>query len=69
MVLAVKGGLVSLENAYQRYNLSLDEFLRWHRQIERHVVQGLRATRVQEYRDRKRLNGSDTVAEVANSTV
>ena len=50
VVAAVRGGLLSVEDAYSRYELTLDEFLSWHRQIERHGMQGLRATRVQDYR-------------------
>ncbi|MGO8954735.1 MAG: DUF1153 domain-containing protein [Rhodomicrobium sp.] len=51
VVAAVRGGLLSLEDACSRYELTIDEFLSWHRQIERHGMQGLRATRVQDYRD------------------
>jgi hypothetical protein len=50
VVAAVGGGLLSLEDARKRYNLSIDEFLVWQRQIERHGLPGLRATKVQNYR-------------------
>lgn len=51
LVAAVRGGLLSLEEACERYKLTVDEFLSWQRSIDRHGLPGLRATRVQEYRD------------------
>lgn len=50
VVAAVRGGLISLEEACQRYRLSVEEFLGWQRMIERHGVPGLRVTRIQHYR-------------------
>jgi hypothetical protein len=50
VVAAVRGGLLTLDEACQRYNLSVDEFLLWQRMIERHGVPGLRVTRIQHYR-------------------
>lgn len=50
VVAAVRGGLLTLEDACTRYNLSVEEFLSWQRLIERHGLPGLRATRLQEYR-------------------
>lgn len=50
VVAGVRCGLISLEDACQRYRLSLEEFLSWQRLIERHGVGGLRATRLQDYR-------------------
>ena len=51
VVEAVRGGYLTLQQACERYQLSADEFLAWERAIERHGVPGLRATRVQIYRD------------------
>jgi hypothetical protein len=51
VVAAVRGGLLSLEEACDRYKLSVDEFLSWQRSIDRHGLPGLRATRIQLYRD------------------
>ena len=51
LVAAVRGGLLSLEEACERYTLTVDEFLSWQRSIDKHGLPGLRATRVQEYRD------------------
>jgi len=50
VVAAVRGGLISLEEACARYTLTVEEFLAWQRAIERHGLPGLRATRVQHYR-------------------
>ncbi len=51
VVAAVRGGLLSLDEACQRYTLTVEEFLSWQSSIERHGLAGLRATRVQQYRN------------------
>ncbi len=50
VVSAVENGTISLEQACERYSLSVEEFLSWQRAIEEHGLRGLRATRVQQYR-------------------
>jgi len=50
VVAAVRGGLLSLDEACERYQLTVDEFLSWQRSIDRHGLPGLRATRIQDYR-------------------
>ena len=50
VVAAVRGGLISLEEACERYTLTVDEFLSWQRSIDKHGLPGLRATRIQDYR-------------------
>lgn len=50
MVAAVEGGLLSLGRACDLYRLSLDEYLNWERAIRRYGLNGLRATRAQQYR-------------------
>ena len=50
VVTAVRSGLISLEEACQRYTLSVEEYLSWERAIERHGLPGLRITRLQDYR-------------------
>ncbi len=50
VVAAVRGGLISLEDALERYTLTNEEFLAWQRSIERHGMAGLRTTRLQQYR-------------------
>ncbi|NQV59981.1 MAG: DUF1153 domain-containing protein [Alphaproteobacteria bacterium] len=51
VVAAVRGGLISLEEACRRYTLSVEEFLSWQQAIDRHGLPGLRTTRTQLYRD------------------
>ncbi len=51
VVAAVRGGLLSLDEACERYKLTVDEFLSWQRSIDQHGLAGLRATRLQDYRD------------------
>jgi len=62
VVTAVRAGLLTLEDACRRYNLSVEEFLSWQRLIESHGVAGLRATRLQDYRREPDADepGSDT---------
>jgi hypothetical protein len=50
VVAAVRGGLLSLDEACKRYTLTVEEFLSWQQSIDKHGLAGLRATRVQQYR-------------------
>ncbi|HVV91871.1 MAG TPA: DUF1153 domain-containing protein [Hyphomicrobiales bacterium] len=50
VVAAVRGGLLSLEDACRRYTLTVEEFLAWQSSIDRHGLAGLRTTRIQQYR-------------------
>lgn len=50
VVAAVRGGLLSLEEACARYGISEEEFETWTRAIDRFGIQGLRTTRIQKYR-------------------
>jgi len=50
VVAAVEGGLISLGRACELYRLSVDEYLNWERAIRRYGLNGLRATRAQQYR-------------------
>lgn len=50
VVAAVRGGLLSLEEACERYRLTVEEFLSWQLSIDRHGLAGLRTTRIQQYR-------------------
>ena len=50
VVAAVRGGLLSLEEACSRYTLTVEEFLAWQFSIEQHGLAGLRTTRIQQYR-------------------
>jgi Protein of unknown function (DUF1153) len=51
VVAAVRGGLLSLEEACARYTLTVEEFLAWQRAIDKYGLAGLRTTRVQQYRN------------------
>ena len=42
--------MISLEDACNRYKLSVEEFLSWQRLIDEHGMRGLRTTRLQQYR-------------------
>jgi hypothetical protein len=50
VVAAVRGGLLTLDEACERYRLTNEEFLGWQKSIERHGMPGLRTTRIQHYR-------------------
>ena len=50
VVAAVRGGLLDLEEACRRYNLTVEEFLCWQKAIDQYGLPGLRATRIQQYR-------------------
>ena len=51
VVAAVSGGLLSVDEACQRYSLTLEEFAGWQRAIARAGMPGLRVTRIRQYRD------------------
>ena len=51
VVAAVNGGLLTLNEVLERYNLTLEEFASWQRAVDRSGMQGLRVTRIQHYRD------------------
>ncbi|MCE7026899.1 DUF1153 domain-containing protein [Jiella avicenniae] len=50
VVAAVRGGLLSLDEACSRYTLTVEEFLSWQMSIDQHGLAGLRTTQLQEYR-------------------
>ncbi|NQV47726.1 MAG: DUF1153 domain-containing protein [Rhodospirillaceae bacterium] len=50
VVAGVQSGLISLEEACDRYSLSVDEFLSWQQSLGEHGMEGLRATRTRKYR-------------------
>ncbi len=51
VVAAVRGGLLSLEEACNRYTLTVEEFLNWQMSIDEHGLAGLRTTKIQKYRN------------------
>ena len=50
VVVAVRAGVITLEEACRRYQLSEEEFLARQRAFEAHGFSGLRTTRIQSYR-------------------
>jgi hypothetical protein len=57
VVAAVNGGLLSVREACDRYGLTLEELASWQRAIDREGMPGLRATRVQHYRQAHEREG------------
>jgi len=54
VVAAVRGGLISLDEACTRYALTVEEFLSWQTAVRQFGLDGLRATHAQEYRHASR---------------
>jgi transposase-like protein len=50
VVEAVQKGVISLEEACRRYDISIEEFLNWQRLVDAHGIAGLKATQAQRYR-------------------
>ena len=50
VVAAVNGGLLNVDEACERYGLSLEEFAGWQRAVDRSGMPGLRVTRIQHYK-------------------
>ena len=50
VVAAVNGGLLSVDDACERYGLTLEEFATWQRAVDRSGMAGLRVTRIQHYK-------------------
>jgi len=53
VVAAVLAGVITVEEACRRYQLSEEELLAWQRAFEAHGLRGLSATRIHFYRDRR----------------
>ncbi|MDP3674153.1 MAG: DUF1153 domain-containing protein [Novosphingobium sp.] len=51
VVAAVNGGLLTIDEACDRYSLTVEEFVSWQRAVDRSGMPGLRVTRLQHYRD------------------
>lgn len=50
VVAAVNGGLLSVDEVCDRYNLTVEEFASWQRAVDRSGMPGLRVTRIQHYK-------------------
>jgi hypothetical protein len=51
LVAAVDGGLLTIEEVCEQYNMTVEEFVAWQRGVERLGMRGLWVTRAQEYRE------------------
>jgi hypothetical protein len=49
VVAAVRGGLLSLEQASERYALTAEEFMAWRNAVDRFGLAGLRATHARDH--------------------
>jgi hypothetical protein len=59
VVAAVKGGLLTMEEACTRYSLSVEEYLSWQAAVDQHGLAGLRTTKLQDYRAEMALKLGD----------
>ena len=50
VVAAVNGGLMTVDEVCDRYNLTVEEFAGWQRAVDRSGMPGLRVTRIQHYK-------------------
>jgi Protein of unknown function (DUF1153) len=51
VVAAVRAGVITVQEACRRYQLSEEEFSAWQRAFDAYGLRGLRTTRIQSYRD------------------
>jgi hypothetical protein len=58
LVAAVEAGIISLDEALDRYSVSPEEFESWQRSLRRHGIYGLRTTRSQIYRVERESGGN-----------
>ena len=59
VVAAIKGGLLTGDEACERYSLTFEELALWQTSVDRSGMQGLRVTRIQHYRDKYRRQEFD----------
>lgn len=50
VVAAVNGGMLTVDEVCERYNLTVEEFAGWQRAVDRSGMPGLRVTRIQHYK-------------------
>jgi hypothetical protein len=56
VVSAVRGGLLSLEEACNRYGLTIEEIMAWQSSLDRYGLAGLKIKRIDYYRRRDAIN-------------
>jgi transposase-like protein len=66
VVAAVRRGGLTIEEACRVYQLSEEELLSWDRAFELHGLAGLRVTRIQQYRSRRRARVALRIAKLAD---
>jgi len=54
LISAIRGGILTIEEASSRYRLTLDELAEWQTAFERHGQKGLKATLIQQFRHVRR---------------
>lgn len=52
VVAAINGGLLTMDEACERYRLSVEELASWQQALDRAGIPGLRITKLQHYRGR-----------------
>jgi hypothetical protein len=50
LIAAIRGGLITVDEACQRYRLTIDELGEWQSALDRHGARGLKVTLLQQYR-------------------
>ena len=65
VVVLVRSGSMTIDEACRAYQLSEEEFLSWARAFETHGVAGLRTTRIQVYHRRGRARAPLRAVETA----
>ena len=69
LVAAIRGGLITLEDACERYQLSEEELQSWVNSLSRHGIPGLRSTKVQLYRKSHANQSQRTAARLSLASV
>jgi hypothetical protein len=59
VVAGVRGGLLSIEEACERYSLTVEEYLSWQSAVDRFGLAGLRTTKMQVYRARSAASNAN----------
>jgi hypothetical protein len=67
VVLAIRSGIISREEACRRYTMSLEEFAAWEAALDRYGVPGLRSTRLQTYRHARLREGGGSAQRAATN--
>jgi hypothetical protein len=57
VVVAVRAGVITVEEACRRYQLSEEEFLAWQHAFDAYGLPGLRTTRIKNYRNPRSRRG------------